>query len=136
MLDAASEGEERYPIAGNSSSKEIAEIIPLSLFLERGSILFIIFLSSSSSFSTVRNDISLRRKCLCPFCFFCKKKKKKNLSYISRIFAGKFVKNFFIDGACLRGEHFVNVSTMASFQEKLSVKLRKRFVFPISRIDR
>lgn len=26
MLDAASEGEERYPIAGNSSSKEIAEI--------------------------------------------------------------------------------------------------------------
>lgn len=53
MLDAASEGEERYPIAGNSSSKEIADIffLSLSLFLERGSILFVAIFPFSSSFS-------------------------------------------------------------------------------------
>lgn len=53
MLDAASEGEERYPIAGNSSSKEIADIFfpSLSLFLERGSILFVATFLFSSSFA-------------------------------------------------------------------------------------
>lgn len=50
MLDAASEGEERYPIAGNSSSKEIF-FLSLSLFLERGSILFVATFLFSSSFA-------------------------------------------------------------------------------------
>lgn len=100
MLDAASEGEERYPIAGNSSSKEIAEIF---FSLSKGRI-HLIYRYISFFFLLPlfhgRNGFSLQRRCL--FCFFCKKKIFRRKSYSWIYIRTKVCENFYRRNVSLR----------------------------------
>lgn len=98
MLDAASEGEERYPIAGNSSSKEIAEIFfslskgRIHLIYRYISFFFFFLFFTEETVLVYKEDV-----------FFVSSVKKKSFvanRILGYIFARKFVKSF-IDETCL-----------------------------------